>query len=334
MRQRTVLITLAACSALVPGCSVDRFGTGRVMRTAADERVVMAMPLGVGSEHGQVNPTQITCSEPSPDVQKILSKTTELASQLEAAATNPQTQLQGDVNATLALSTARAEAVTQLTQRLATIQLLRDGLYRACEAYANGAISDTAYALVLSRYGDVMVTMLLGELAAGKSPPLVALGSKAEGDANGNGGSNGGSDGTNTGTGASPHHAAIGHTHASAQAGPADGMQVIPGSNETPDAAIAFQLVALQKNYINNSQIGPLLVACVSALDRHSAGAPTPFATVCQQAMGQLNGAIPGILKARLGDADGSAAGVEPVLEHAPMSAPAIRRVVLQPVTP
>jgi hypothetical protein len=66
-----------------------------------------------------------------------------------------------------AVSRAHAEAIVQLTERLATIQLLRDGLHRACEAYGNGAISDTAYAVMLSRFDKTMVTMLLGELAAG-----------------------------------------------------------------------------------------------------------------------------------------------------------------------
>jgi hypothetical protein len=54
-----------------------------------------------------------------------------------------------------------------MTERTQTIQLLRDSLYRACEAYANGALSDTTYALLLSRYDDTMVTMLSSELVAG-----------------------------------------------------------------------------------------------------------------------------------------------------------------------
>ena len=44
---------------------------------------------------------------------------------------------------------------------------LRDGLYRACEAYANGAIGADAYALVLSRYGQLMTTFFLGQDVTG-----------------------------------------------------------------------------------------------------------------------------------------------------------------------
>jgi hypothetical protein len=84
----------------------------------------------------------------------------------------------------IAVSRSQAEALAQLGERLATIQLLRDGLYRACEGFANGAISDTTYAVILSRYDDTMITMLLGEFAAGAfGRSLAALGTGAEGKA-------------------------------------------------------------------------------------------------------------------------------------------------------
>ncbi len=60
-----------------------------------------------------------------------------------------------------------AEAMAQLGQRLATIQLLRDGLYRACEAYANGALDKSSYSMILSRFDDTMITLLLGAEEAG-----------------------------------------------------------------------------------------------------------------------------------------------------------------------
>jgi hypothetical protein len=44
---------------------------------------------------------------------------------------------------------------------------LRDGLFRACEAYANGVIGADAYALVLSRYGQLMTTLFLGQDVTG-----------------------------------------------------------------------------------------------------------------------------------------------------------------------
>src|SRR5204862_6868923 len=79
---------------------------------------------------------------------------------------------------------ARAESLAQLTNRLATIQLLRDGLYRACEAYANGAVSEITYAIMLSRFDKLMVTLLTGELVAGNfGQSLAVLGTGSSGGA-------------------------------------------------------------------------------------------------------------------------------------------------------
>ena len=65
----------------------------------------------------------------------------------------------------------------QLGERLATVQLLRDGLYRACEAFANGAISDATYAMIVSKIDDTMVTMLASEVAGGAfGRPLMSTG--------------------------------------------------------------------------------------------------------------------------------------------------------------
>jgi hypothetical protein len=57
--------------------------------------------------------------------------------------------------------------VTALAGRSTALLGLRDGLYRACEAYANGALGADAYALVLSRYGQLMTTLFLGQDVTG-----------------------------------------------------------------------------------------------------------------------------------------------------------------------
>jgi hypothetical protein len=58
---------------------------------------------------------------------------------------------------------ASAEAALALAGRSTALLGLRDGLFRACEAYANGVIGADAYALVLSRYGQLMTTLFLGQ---------------------------------------------------------------------------------------------------------------------------------------------------------------------------
>src|SRR5262249_19131837 len=51
----------------------------------------------------------------------------------------------------------------ELGGRSTALLALRDGLFRTCEAYANGSIGSAAYALVLSRYGQLMTTLFLAE---------------------------------------------------------------------------------------------------------------------------------------------------------------------------
>ena len=106
-------------------------------------------------------PKRIVCAEPSPDVAQALS--TALSSAIEA----DQQRAQNATSGSAAFATSTTEGIAQLGERLATIQLLRDGFYRACEAYSNGAISDTMYTLIIGNIDDVMVTLLTTEMAAG-----------------------------------------------------------------------------------------------------------------------------------------------------------------------
>lgn len=50
-----------------------------------------------------------------------------------------------------------SETVRNIGVRTAAIQLLRDGLYRACEAFANNAIDDFGYTLILTNIDNVMI---------------------------------------------------------------------------------------------------------------------------------------------------------------------------------
>jgi hypothetical protein len=100
---------------------------------------------------------QIVCTEPSPDVAKALST----AAQLTGSGGN------GTATGSLGAGGASAEAALALAGRSTALLGLRDGLYRACEAYANGVIGADAYALVLSRYGQLMTTLFLGQDVTG-----------------------------------------------------------------------------------------------------------------------------------------------------------------------
>jgi len=114
-----------------------------------------------------VDGRRIVCAEPSPDA---------LVAVAQAASAQAQVAGKGAGGISFSLS----ESAASIGIRTATIQLLRDGLYRACEAYANGAIDNFGYALILNKIDDVMVT-LLGIEGLTRIPPAtqVAIGTES-----------------------------------------------------------------------------------------------------------------------------------------------------------
>ena len=82
------------------------------------------------------------CAEPSPDA-------------LTAISVN----LSGKIGNN-EVDTALKEAIKELGTRNATIQLLRDGLYRQCEAYMNGVIDGKKYERIANKYVNAMVVLL------------------------------------------------------------------------------------------------------------------------------------------------------------------------------
>lgn len=118
--------------------------------TTADVRVISQRVHPVTRE-------PVICTEPSPDVAKALST----AAQLTGSGGN------GTATGSLGAGGASAEAALALAGRSTALLGLRDGLFRACEAYANGVIGADAYALVLSRYGQLMTTLFLGQDVTG-----------------------------------------------------------------------------------------------------------------------------------------------------------------------
>ena len=115
---------------------------------------------------------RIVCAEPSPDTIAAAAASAGLSGGVSGIPEAPT--LAADV----AGNAARSEQAAYIGARNATIQLLRDGLYRACEAYMNGALGDFGYGLVLSNYGRVMTALLSAEgLTRPALAPPVIIGS-------------------------------------------------------------------------------------------------------------------------------------------------------------
>jgi hypothetical protein len=109
----------------------------------AKQRVV----LSLASEEGRSRTGRYVCAEPSPDALSAIAAPGALEAQVAG---------QGGGAASVSLN----EAVASMGLRTQTIQLLRDGLYRACEAYLNGAIDEFGYALLLNKYDDSMISLV------------------------------------------------------------------------------------------------------------------------------------------------------------------------------
>lgn len=96
------------------------------------------------------HPLATMCTEPSPDVAVAFG--TSIAAQASIAA-------QGGGQNSGSFNASTSEVATALAGRTASVLALRDGLYATCQAYANGALGQSAYALGLSQYGNLLVAM-------------------------------------------------------------------------------------------------------------------------------------------------------------------------------
>jgi hypothetical protein len=180
---------------LLPACSETVISNGRigglwgdrdmpVTYTTADLRMISERPVPLDRSR------KLLCIEPSPDVAKALAAAAEASAKATVGADSGQ----------LGGQASSAEAVLELAGRSTALLGLRDGLFQACEAYANGIIGDNAYALVLSRYGQLMVTLFLAQDIQNAAPAETNT-VAASLDKSGSGGSGDGSDGTGGGSG-------------------------------------------------------------------------------------------------------------------------------------
>lgn len=136
---------LTGCGAIsLPSGSFDKV---KGITTTAEYRLVR--------EQEGPNGNRIVCTEPSPDIAKAISEA------LKASGSS------NGVSA--ALEFQRNESIAQLGKRYATVQLLREMMYRDCELYGNGIINQVEYAMKLSRFDAMVVTLLGIEMASSES---------------------------------------------------------------------------------------------------------------------------------------------------------------------
>jgi hypothetical protein len=174
-----VVSVVSACvlSTFLGGCAIFadpnawpqkfKYGDSATMASGAGIRFVNERRREMTGREGSPLPTM--CTEPSPDVAVAFG--TSLAANVAITG-------QGSGSG----SASTSEAALALAGRTASVLALRDGLYATCQAYTNGVLGQSAYALGLSQYGNLLVALTAHDAGSGGGTS-VASGATAAGGA-------------------------------------------------------------------------------------------------------------------------------------------------------
>ncbi len=163
--------TLAACTQ-APGAIKEFFtlGNDRGVLTGAKSRAIISQDPSLASRPGAIYPRRLTCTEPHPDVAAAVASSFGVGLSILSQGAG-------------SISDTQAEGIAQIAHRTVSIQTLQRLMFRACEAYANGAITGTSYSLLLSEINKTMVTLVLAETAGGRfGAKGAAIGGKSSSD--------------------------------------------------------------------------------------------------------------------------------------------------------
>jgi len=146
-----IVFTLSSCARLNSTYRHDPLGNnGNIVSVDAKQRFAISL----GDEF---------CSEPSPDVFSVY------AAAIEAKASKAD-----ELSAALKLSTSENGSTIGL--RTEVIQLMRDAMYRLCEARISKSITKDQYIALLSKYQKSMVTLIaISQLTNAVKPNQVIL---------------------------------------------------------------------------------------------------------------------------------------------------------------
>lgn len=149
------LITICVASALCGCTTLGNFNSVHRKLDTSNRRGVLVdikqRAILVGSDE---NDNPIICAEPSPDALSAY------AAEIAAKVDRPEL-----ISAQLTAATQEGASFVGL--RTSTIQLLRDSMYRLCEAHMNGAIDRNSYNFQLRKYQRQLVALLAIEQLTG-----------------------------------------------------------------------------------------------------------------------------------------------------------------------
>ncbi len=148
------------------GCSANHNSIYRDLKTSAGTGALVDIKqraIVAGERKGKTPAENINvvCAEPSPD--SLSAYAAEIAAKADTGK---------GVSAEVAAAFQESAAFVGL--RTQSIQLLRDAMYRSCEAYMNGAISEAQYSVLARRYQKHAIALLAIESLTGtvKAPAV------------------------------------------------------------------------------------------------------------------------------------------------------------------
>ncbi len=163
------LLSLLILSLSLTGCAnLHTIGRHTDIPSYQDKGVGKAIHLDAQQRLVVFNGLQKYCAEPSPDALAAY------ASSLGLSATGPSER-------EISIAQALQSSTGSIGLRTQSITLMRDALYRICEAYSNGAINEIQAVALLGRSLDLMAVILaIEQLTGAVVPRQILITGKAE----------------------------------------------------------------------------------------------------------------------------------------------------------
>ena len=164
MKRIAVVPSLCLLAILLAGCSVfntevtRQYAESPAWKAKSQETPTLYTTADIRIVTKRTHPVlgnDVLCTEPSPDVSKALTAVTKVNAGIDQGTVN------GSVGVGVGVGTS--EELIQLAGRTTALLAFRDGVFRACEAYANGSLGADLYTLVAGNYTQLLTTLFLAQ---------------------------------------------------------------------------------------------------------------------------------------------------------------------------
>ena len=157
MRAGVAIAIVGLAAAILSGCADPNTRPTHVQFADNQDTLVMGPNLRLVNQRGREiegrGSLPTVCTEPSPDVAIALNRS------LSGSGTVTPPAGGTTVTGTGTVTTTQTATEIGAAGHTAGVIALRDGLYAACQSYVNGVLGHDAYAVILSQYGNLLVSL-------------------------------------------------------------------------------------------------------------------------------------------------------------------------------